>query len=475
MAYPVPDADTLRRWRLGQQLTDLTIDNTNMPASRLYTGFVDDIAGDNLALFDTLPGSADSQHWDVGVPGPFGARAMAFYRGTDADTRDYLVGSSSPEPASQMSLWALVQPYSFSAPAQTIIHKERSPIAWSAPTYSAQLFIATGTGEWGTRITIGGVDFLMVVGSGDNNNHLKMRLNLWNLIWMTHDGSVLRSGINGFAGPTLAAAGVIDWGSHGKWVMGGSRAIETAALDALNAGVQDAWIEQVARPTSYFFDAYMALVAEGGTGPPVVTVTATAFDSIHVTVAFDTPMTTTGELVRISNYQVRGLDGLEDRVVSAVQVIDPSTVRLTVTEMKDGGSYQLVAANLVNAGGDPVFTTSSDFTGIGTGPGITLISPSDGSTGVPRPTDILFGFSDPESGVDETTIQITVEGVSAVVNGVIQAPFAGSRSYVETEADGSIRINLDPRADFTFGQVVDITVDVTDRVGNATSGGPILV
>lgn len=467
MAFPTPDADTLRRWKLGEQLSDLTIDNTNMPASRLYTGFVDDIEGDNLALFDTSPGSGDSQRWMPGVPGTFGERAMAFFRGTDPQTRDYLFGSADPEPASEISIWGLVYPYSFASPAQTVIHKERSPTVWADPTYSAQLFIGSTSGEWGTRITIAGVDKLILVGDGDTNNHLKMRLNQWNLIWMTHDGTTLRTGINGQVGPTLAAAGAIDWGTHGLWVLGGSRLIETAALDAMNAAIQDMWIEQVARPATYFFDAYMALVAEGGTGPPGITMTATAFDSTHVTVVFDTSMTTTGELVRIDNYQVRGQSGLADRVVSAVEVISATTIRLTVAEMKDAGTYQLLAANLVNADGDPVSVTGDEFTGIGVAPTVELLSPVDGATDVPRPTDILLGFSDTGSGVNRDTIQVTIEGDDAVVDGVIATAFKGPRSYVEIQSDGSIQINLDPVANFVFGEEVEIDAIAADNAGNA--------
>jgi hypothetical protein len=469
MPYPAPDGDTLRAWALGEVIGDLTIVD-NLPASRTYHGFVDSVAADNMSLFDTLPGSADSQHWDVGVPGVFGHRAMAFYRGTDPDTRDYLFGSSSPEPTGPMTMWGLVQPYSFTTPAQTILHKERSPTVWNAPTYSAQLFIGAGTGEWGTRVTIGGVDFLLVVGSGDNNNHLKMRLNAFNLIGMTHDGSVLRTYINGFVGPTLAAVGTIDWGTHGLWVMGGSRAIGAAALDAMNAAIQEMRIEQVARPASYFFDAYMVLAAEGGTGPPVVAV-VTALDATHLQIVFDTPMTTTSEFVRAANYQVRG-SGTGDLVVSAVTVIDSVTARLTVSEMSNGATYQALIANLLKADSTPTLVSSAPFTGVGAGPGIVLVSPTDGSIDVARSTDIVIEITDLDSGVDLSTISTTIEATDAFVDGAFVAPYNGPRSRLETIAHG-YRITIDPTPLFAPGQVVDIEVIAVDNAGNGSA--PIFI
>ena len=78
--------------------------------------------------------------------------------------------------------------------------------------------------------------------------------------------------------------------------------------------------------------------------------------------------------------------------------------------------------------------------------------PAKGALNVPVDTNITVHVLDAESGVNLSTIVMTVEGV--VVTPVITG----------TPADYTV--TYDPPVNFDFGQVVDVTVDASDIAGN---------
>jgi len=78
--------------------------------------------------------------------------------------------------------------------------------------------------------------------------------------------------------------------------------------------------------------------------------------------------------------------------------------------------------------------------------------PAKGAVNVPVDTNITVHVLDAESGVNLSTIVMTVEGV--VVTPVITG----------TPADYTV--TYDPPVNFDFGQVVDVTVDASDIAGN---------
>jgi hypothetical protein len=77
---------------------------------------------------------------------------------------------------------------------------------------------------------------------------------------------------------------------------------------------------------------------------------------------------------------------------------------------------------------------------------------------VSRATDIEFDISDTGSGVDSTTITVTVDGNNAIVNGVFQAGYVGS--IVGTAA--SYHVTINPDSDLPNFSSVPITVDADD-------------
>lgn len=106
---------------------------------------------------------------------------------------------------------------------------------------------------------------------------------------------------------------------------------------------------------------------------------------------------------------------------------------------------------------DRVYPSSADTTK----PTITGHDPNDTATGVAIGTDIYFELDDDKTGVDETTINVTVEGVDAIIDGVFQSGFDGVSS--EISADGlGFNVTIDPTSDFSYNQVVNVVVDCDD-------------
>ena len=82
-------------------------------------------------------------------------------------------------------------------------------------------------------------------------------------------------------------------------------------------------------------------------------------------------------------------------------------------------------------------------------------SPASGDTGVSRDINVTVHVRDDGSGVDQSTILLTVEGVDVTGQAVI------------TGGTGDYTVTYDPASDFDYGQVVDVTVDAGDLAGNS--------
>ena len=96
-------------------------------------------------------------------------------------------------------------------------------------------------------------------------------------------------------------------------------------------------------------------------------------------------------------------------------------------------------------------------------PTITGQSPADGAIGVDLDTNIYMELDDDSSGVDSTTINVTINGVAAITAGVFQSGYSGTIT-----ADGlGFNVTINPDSNFSFSQVVDVVVDVDDLSGNS--------
>jgi hypothetical protein len=286
--YPVLDANHLVQWDLDEQIADLwpldpllgTLDGSNTPPQwAKYLPFVDAVAGHNLTLWDSYPQSASSKFFEIGAPGPFGG-SVIFKGGTGTIERDYLYGSAVPEPtAITIDLW--IRPFG-TVSAANLIQKEYSGTTWVDPYTSVQIFQHAGSTEWGVSVTVGGARyFIDPIGHGNSAAPYQLIFGVWNHVGLTFDGATLKAYINGIFAGSTTVAGAIDYGTHGAWVLGGSRLIGSAGLDAANGNIGRTRISDVARPLSYFFNSYQGAVVgvSGAVGsgdlvlaPPPITI-----------------------------------------------------------------------------------------------------------------------------------------------------------------------------------------------------------
>lgn len=195
---------------------------------------------------------------------------------------------------------------------------------------------------------------------------------------------------------------------------------------------------------------------------------ATAIDSVTVDVLFDSTMEDNAELIDIDNYQIVKPNSTL-LPVSLVVRQSATVVRLTCSEMIQGTAYELRACNMRDTLGNYIFVgplkNQAAFTGIGTAPTVTLISPTNGATGVARGTNIVIDITDANSGVDISSVQVTVEGVVAFSNETFGLGIDPGTSSVVAIANG-YRITLDPASSLAWGLVVNIVVTGADLAGN---------
>ena len=107
-----------------------------------------------------------------------------------------------------------------------------------------------------------------------------------------------------------------------------------------------------------------------------------------------------------------------------------------------------------NASGDSSFSSSdSGWRTEVAAPYTSGHNPADSANSVPVDTNIVVHVLDDGSGVDQSTIVMTVEGT------VVTPAITGSSS--------DYTLTYDPPADFGYLQVVDVTIDASDLASNA--------
>lgn len=200
---------------------------------------------------------------------------------------------------------------------------------------------------------------------------------------------------------------------------------------------------------------------EESTGGTILSATATS--PVHADIVFSVDVDGDPESLLAANYQIRGT-GTPDLTVISVSALSTKTVRLVVSEMVDGETYTAVAGNITGIGSGPEFN-QAEFEGAGAAPVITLVSPANGSTGVARSHNVVLEITDADSGVDLSTVVVSVEGSTVFTGREFQPGFTGPTSRVIAISHG-YRVTIDPIVDFNFGEVVDISVTASDNVGN---------
>ena len=97
-------------------------------------------------------------------------------------------------------------------------------------------------------------------------------------------------------------------------------------------------------------------------------------------------------------------------------------------------------------------------------PTLTGYNPADGATEISPNTNIYVEVDD-DVQVSNTTIDVTVEGANAIVNGVFQSGYSGTVRVNGTGYD----ITITPASPFNDAQVVDVTIYAEDTSGNSVT------
>lgn len=102
------------------------------------------------------------------------------------------------------------------------------------------------------------------------------------------------------------------------------------------------------------------------------------------------------------------------------------------------------------------------------GPELTDRTPDQGSTGVARNVDVAFTLRDAGSGVDWSSVEVTVTGSDGFLEAYTSSDPEVTRSGTRLE----YRVTVDPAAMFSLGETVTVTVSAVDLVGNALVAAP---
>jgi hypothetical protein len=99
-------------------------------------------------------------------------------------------------------------------------------------------------------------------------------------------------------------------------------------------------------------------------------------------------------------------------------------------------------------------------------PVIAIQNPANGTTGIALNNELSLTLYDSGSGVDWTTFQIALSGSK----GYNQTYYDTDTSIAsKTGAPGRYAVTVDPDADFSASEVITVTVNVDDFVGNSAS------
>jgi hypothetical protein len=149
-----------------------------------------------------------------------------------------------------LSVWVNLRSYTTNG---TIFAKEyRNDNTYTSPF--ASIFInlsGSNDGTYSLGITTSGTNQSVSV-SGINI----LKLNTWNLISLTYDGTTLRTYLNGNSTGTLAVSGNIDYGTSGAFDVGG--VVASGNVRQIDGIIEDIRFENVVRNQAYILQMYKA-------------------------------------------------------------------------------------------------------------------------------------------------------------------------------------------------------------------------
>lgn len=167
-----------------------------------------------------------------------------------------------------LSAWVYLRGFSLPAPHSAysaIAAKAADRSGWFNPYASVGLYVDST----GNLVGLMAVSGTLVSWTGTSG----LTLNTWNHVGFTFDGSTVKLYVNGALVKTATQAGVIDYGTHGPWMIGGDTSIE----QNLYGAVDDVRWASTVRDASWFSTVYAQ--GTGGGGGGVVVTPSLAFNA----------------------------------------------------------------------------------------------------------------------------------------------------------------------------------------------------
>jgi hypothetical protein len=106
------------------------------------------------------------------------------------------------------------------------------------------------------------------------------------------------------------------------------------------------------------------------------------------------------------------------------------------------------------------FTTETDDLN----PTITSQSPANNATDIAIGSNLSFIAQDSESGINSSTINVTIEGDSAISSGSCQR---GYYCTIEENISGGYDVMIDPNSDFPYEREINVSATVQDNAANS--------
>ena len=98
-----------------------------------------------------------------------------------------------------------------------------------------------------------------------------------------------------------------------------------------------------------------------------------------------------------------------------------------------------------------------------TNPTISAQGPANSATGVAISTNIYLETDDTDLGINSSTLNVTIEGSSAIVNGSCQT---GYSCTIASDGSGGYDVTINPDSNFNYAQEVNVSTSVSDLSGN---------
>ncbi|MFH1207033.1 MAG: FG-GAP-like repeat-containing protein [Patescibacteria group bacterium] len=101
-----------------------------------------------------------------------------------------------------------------------------------------------------------------------------------------------------------------------------------------------------------------------------------------------------------------------------------------------------------------------------TAPAVSSLSPANTATGIAKNSNVSYFLDDDAWGVDSSSIHATIDGHSAIVDGIFLNGYTGT---ITSDGHLGYTVTINPDADFLYGRKISISLEFSDELGNAAT------